>query len=338
VHDLKRPITRIGRIAGQYAKPRSEESETVQGVTLPSYRGDIINSSQFSLSERTPDPRRMLKAYHYSAMTLNHLRTLINNGFADLHHPEYWNLNFSLHPSLADKYHTIEHAVKHTENLTENINFYTSHEALLLPYEEAMTQQAGPNKVWYNLGTHFPWVGMRTAKLDSAHIEYLRGIANPIAIKVGPEMHEDYLIKLIDVLNPQNEPGRLTLIHRLGAEKISETLPRLINAVKTEGKIVLWSCDPMHGNTRITRDGIKTRKFDDILLELTSAFQIHQHMGTYLGGIHVELTGEDVTECTGGARGLTDDDLKHAYQSQVDPRLNYEQSLEMAMLIVQNQG
>jgi 3-deoxy-7-phosphoheptulonate synthase len=349
VHGLRMPVVRVGRFAGQYAKPRSTDTETVDGTTLPSYRGDIVNAPEFTAVARVPDPRRMIKAHARSAMTMNFVRALIDGGFADLHHPEYWDLGWVTHSPLADEYHHmvagIGDAVRFMETLSgsevhnlNRVDFYTSHEALLLPYEEAQTRQVPRQWGWFNLSAHFPWIGMRTAALDGAHVEYFRGIRNPIAVKVGPSVTPDQLLKLIDVLNPDDEPGRLTLIHRMGATSIAAKLPALLDAVRRDGRRVLWVCDPMHGNTESTANGYKTRRFDNIRSELEQAFELHAAAGTRLGGVHLELTGEDVTECLGGARELTERDLERAYRSNVDPRLNYEQALETAMLIVRKQA
>jgi 3-deoxy-7-phosphoheptulonate synthase len=343
VQGSKKPAIRVGRFAGQYAKPRSEEFETRGGSTLPSYRGDLVNRAGFSAAERAPDPELLLRAYERSALTLNFIRALVKGGFADLRHPEYWDLDFAQHSPLAEQYHAIARRVVETLEFMhivgagagelEWVDFFTSHEGLHLGYEEAQTRRVPQCEGWYNLSTHFPWIGMRTADPEGAHVEYFRGIANPIGVKVGSEMTPQTLGKLLDLLHPRNEPGRLTLIHRLGRARIGERLPALIEAVLASGKTVLWCCDPMHGNTRYTAGGIRTRHFDDILNELEQAFAIHRACGSYLGGVHFELTGEDVTECLGGARNLSDADLERAYRSEVDPRLNYEQSLEMAMLI-----
>lgn len=344
LHGLRKPIIRIGRIAGQYAKPRSCDYEKRDNITLPSYRGDAINCADFNLHARTADPTRLLSAYTYSAQTLNYLRALVQHGFASLHHSEQWDLEFVKSSSQKQHYQRVLKSITHAielmntlgtspqANLTR-VDFYTSHEALLLPYEQALTRQH--QQQWYNLSTHFPWVGMRTAQLDSAHIEYLRGIANPIAVKIGPDMTPMWLIELIDKLNPNNEPGRLTLIHRMGATQVEKCLPPLIRAVQATGKTVLWCCDPMHGNTQITETGIKTRHVNDILQELHSSFIVHKQLNSYLGGVHFELTGDNVTECLGGADQLTVDDLAQQYTSLVDPRLNYQQSLEIAMRIVE---
>ncbi|MCD9031342.1 3-deoxy-7-phosphoheptulonate synthase class II [Luteimonas sp. Y-2-2-4F] len=349
VHGLRLPVVRVGRFAGQYAKPRSADTETRGDVTLPSYRGDVINGPEFTEHARTPDPRRMIKAHARSAMTMNFTRSLIDGGFADLHHPEYWNLGWMGHSPLAEEYHrmvaNLGDAVRFMETLSgtevynlNRVDFFTSHEALLLPYEEAFTRQVPRQWGWFNLSTHFPWIGMRTAALDGAHVEYFRGIRNPVAVKIGPSVTPDQLLRLIDVLNPEDEPGRLGLIHRMGEAQIAEKLPPLLEAVRRDGRRVLWICDAMHGNTESTRNGYKTRRFDRIRSEVEQAFDLHAAAGTRLGGVHLELTGEDVTECIGGARDLTEVDLGRAYRSTVDPRLNYEQALEIAMAIVRKQA
>ena len=349
VHGLRLPVVRVGRFAGQYAKPRSADLEEKDGVTLPSYRGDFINQPEFTAQARTPDPRRMVKGHARSAMTMNFVRALIDGGFADLHHPEYWDLDWVGHSPLSDEYRNMVAAVGDAVRFMETISgtamnnlnradFYTSHEALLLPYEEALTRQVPRQWGWFNLSTHFPWIGMRTADLDGAHVEYFRGIRNPVAVKIGPSVTPDQLLRLTDALNPENEPGRLSYIHRMGAAKVAERLPPLLDAIRREGRRVLWISDPMHGNTESTSNGFKTRRFANIRSEVEASFELHAAAGTRLGGVHLELTGENVTECTGGARDLTDIDLERAYRSTVDPRLNYEQSLEIAMLIVRKQG
>ena len=349
VHGLRLPVVRVGRFAGQYAKPRSADGETRDGVTLPAYRGDIVNAPAFDAVSRRPDPRRMVKAHARSAMTMNFVRSLIDGGFADLHHPEYWDLGWVKHSPLADDYHrmvgSIGDAVRFMETLSgaevynlNRVDFYTSHEALLLPYEEAQTRQVPRQWGWFNLSTHLPWIGMRTAALDGAHVEYFRGIRNPVGLKIGPSVTPEQLLRLVDALSPDDEPGRLTLIHRMGAANIAEKLPPLLEALRRDGRRVLWVCDPMHGNTETTGNGYKTRRFGNIRSELEQAFELHAAAGTRLGGVHLELTGEDVTECTGGARDLTETDLERAYRSTVDPRLNYEQALETAMLIVRKQA
>ncbi len=344
VHGLKTPVLRVGRFAGQYAKPRSIDTETHGGCTLPSFRGDVVNGPEFTAEARRADPQRLIQAHAHSALTMNFVRALIDGGFADLRHPEYWNLAWVEHSPLAAEYRRmvagISDSLQFMETLAgpiagfSKVDFFTSHEALLLHYEQALTRQVPRNPGWFNLSTHFPWIGMRTAGLEGAHVEYFRGIRNPIAVKVGPSVTPDQLLPLIDALNPHDEPGRLTLIHRMGNAGIASTLPPLLDAVKREGRRVLWVADPMHGNTESTSRGHKTRRFDNIRGELDQAFDIHAAAGTRLGGVHLELTGEDVTECMGGARGLSEVDLDRAYKSMVDPRLNYEQSLELAMLIV----
>ncbi len=343
VHGTRKPVIRIGRIAGQYAKPRSADNETRGEVTLPAYRGDIINRDGFTAEERVPDPILMLRAYERAGLTLNFIRALTDGGFADLHHPEYWDVSFAQGTARAE-YEKIVTTIRESldfvsaitgveSEVLRRVDVYTSHEALALPYEQAQTRQVPRRAGWYNLSTHFPWIGMRTAQLDGAHVEFFRGIRNPIGIKVGPAMTIDWLLGLLDILDPNNEPGRITLIHRMGATKVGEKLPPLIEALRAADRKVLWVCDPMHGNTETTPQGIKTRRFDNIVSELEQSFALHTSVGSRLGGVHVELTGEDVTECVGGARGLTEYDLERAYKSRVDPRLNYEQALEMAMRI-----
>jgi 3-deoxy-7-phosphoheptulonate synthase len=331
-------------MAGQYAKPRSADTETRDGKTLPSFRGDLVNRNAFTDADRIPEPQLILRGYERAALTLNFVRSLIDGGFADLHHPEYWDLDWVGHSPMADEYREIVGSISNSLDFLETVmgralhraqkaDIYAAHEGLHLLYEQAQTRFLDRRERWYNLTTHFPWIGMRTAATDGAHIEYFRGIANPVGVKIGPGMTREWLQELISVLNPNNESGRLTLIHRFGAKSIEEHLPDLITAAKETGSPVLWVCDPMHGNTESTADGTKTRRFDNIVAELESAFRVHQSMGSYLGGVHLELTGENVTECTGGARGLTDGDLARAYKSTVDPRLNYEQAMEVAMRI-----
>jgi 3-deoxy-7-phosphoheptulonate synthase len=344
LHGMKKPIVRIGRMAGQYAKPRSADTETRDGVTLPCYRGDIVNRPGFTAADREADPQLLLRGYERAALTLNFVRALIDGGFADLHHPEYWDLDFVRHSPLKDAYEKIVHSISDALDFFEamsrspihevdQVSFYSSHEGLHLLYEQAQTRYIERQQRWYNLSTHMPWIGMRTAALDGAHVELFRGISNPMGIKVGPSMSAEWVQGLIATLNPNNEPGRLVLIHRMGVKDIEKRLPPLIQAVRATGSPVLWICDPMHGNTETSSSGLKTRRFENIVSELESSFRIHREMGSWLGGVHFELTGEDVTECTGGARGLTDKDLARAYKSQVDPRLNYEQALELAMRI-----
>ena len=344
LHGLKRPVVRVGRMAGQYAKPRSADSETRDGVTLPSYRGDIINRPEFTAAARAPDPQLLLRGYERAALTLNFVRALIGGGFADLHHPEYWDLGFLTHSPAREQYQRIVGAISNSLDFFESVtgrpvheagrvDFYASHEGLHLHYEQAQTRYIPRSRRWYNLSTHLPWIGMRTAQLGGAHVEYFRGIANPVGVKVGAAMDDAWLQGLVTTLNPHDQPGRLSLIHRFGVNEIERALPRMIRAVRATGHSVLWVCDPMHGNTETAVGGLKTRRMENISRELELAFQIHAAEGSSLGGVHLELTGDDVTECTGGARGLSDADLRRAYRSQVDPRLNYEQSLELALMI-----
>ena len=341
---LKRQIIRVGRFAGQYAKPRSDDNEVRDGVTLPSYRGEIVNAPGFTAEERIPDPERMLRGYEHSALTLNFIRSLVDGGFADLHHPEYWDLDFVAHSPRAQEYQkmveSISDSLRFMETLAgiqageiSRVDFFTSHEGLLLPYEAAQTRQVPRREGWYNLATHFPWVGLRTAEVDGAHVDYFRGIRNPIGVKIGPSMTPEWLLDLLDILDPDGELGRVTLIHRMGHDKVASSLPPLIEAVLGAGRTVLWCCDPMHGNTEKTAGGYKTRRFENILSELEQSFDIHAEFGSHQGGVHFELSGDNVTECIGGARGLTEVDLERAYESRVDPRLNYEQALEMALLV-----
>ncbi|MEM9208782.1 MAG: 3-deoxy-7-phosphoheptulonate synthase class II [Pseudomonadota bacterium] len=344
LYGLKKPVVRVGRMAGQYAKPRSADMETRDGKSLPSFRGDLVNRSPFTADDRIPDPDLILRGYERAALTLNFVRSLIDGGFADLHHPEYWDLRWVGHSKTSDRYHEIVRNISESLDFLETItgrpvhatqraDIYAAHEGLHLLYEQAQTRYLDRTNRWYDLTTHFPWIGMRTADIEGAHVEFFRGISNPMGIKIGPGMTTEWLQELIRVLNPNNEPGRLTLIHRFGAKSVEQYLPDLINAVRSTGSPVLWVCDPMHGNTESTADGTKTRRFDNIVAELESAFKVHEEMGSYLGGVHLELTGENVTECTGGARGLSDADLVRAYKSSVDPRLNYEQAMEVAMRI-----
>jgi 3-deoxy-7-phosphoheptulonate synthase len=345
-HGGRKPVIRVGRFAGQYAKPRSADMETRNGTSLPSYRGDMINRPGFTQEERTADPELLVRAYERAALTMNFIRSLTYGGFADLHHPEQWGLDFlSFSPRAVEWQRMvsfIDESIHFMETITGTVigeltraDFYTSHDGLHLHYEQAQTRRVPHRSGWYNLSTHFPWIGDRTRGLDGAHVEYFRGIANPIAVKIGASITPSELLALIEVLNPANEPGRLTLIHRFGAKKIATLLPPLIAAVHGAGKTVLWVCDPMHGNTLTTESGIKTRDFTAILAELEQAFDLHRQAGSYLGGVHFELTGDNVTECIGGARGLTEADLQTGYRTLCDPRLNYEQALEMAMIIAQ---
>jgi 3-deoxy-7-phosphoheptulonate synthase len=344
LHGLKKPVIRVGRIAGQFAKPRSADTETRDGVTLPSYRGDLVNRAAFTPADREPDPELLLRGYERAALTLNFVRALVDGGFADMHHPEYWDLGFLQHARLRDAYRRIIDSIADSLDFyaaiagspvheASQVRFYASHEGLHLLYEQAQTRYLKRRQRWYNLSTHMPWIGLRTAAPGGAHVEYFRGIANPVAVKVDGRMDAGTLVDLVRILNPDDEPGRLTLIHRCGATAIESSLPAMIRAVRASGRRVLWVADPMHGNTETTRQGIKTRRFENILSELEAAFRIHAAEGSVLGGVHIELTGDDVTECMGGARGLVEGDLARAYHSAVDPRLNYEQALELAMLI-----
>ncbi|NVJ49730.1 MAG: 3-deoxy-7-phosphoheptulonate synthase [Gammaproteobacteria bacterium] len=338
MYGLGKPVTRIGRMAGQYAKPRSAHTETQAGLSLPAYRGDLINDSTFSPSARQPDPERLLKGYSLASLTLNYIRSHAGEQLGQLLTPAQWQAADLIGSSAQGWHFQLLNEVQRALALVEQLapaalqplnEFYTCHEALHLHYEQSLSRPF--NGQWYNLSTHMPWVGMRTAKPDSGHIEYLRGIANPIAIKVGPRMSQQWLEAILDKLNPLNEPGRISLITRMGAQQVEQKLPPLIEAVQRSGHHVTWICDPMHGNTEVTSSKVKTRHFDNICAEMASAYAIHQAFGSILGGIHLELTGESVTECIGGACSLTEDDLSHAYHSLVDPRLNARQALELTL-------
>lgn len=346
-YGMKLPVSVIGRMAGQYAKPRSADLETIDGITLPSYRGDLINKAEFTEEARIPDPELLLQGYQYAGLTINFVRSLIDGGFSEIRHADDWDLDFAQHSTQADEVHRIVESILDSIGLFEtfkgepgrtqaNQMIYTSHEGLHLHYEQAQTRFLEKRQNWYNLSTHMPWIGARTADVDHAHVEYMRGIRNPIGIKLGPAMTRSWLYGLLDTLNPENEEGRIVLIHRFGANKIEKHLPELISAVQNKGAKVLWMCDPMHGNTESTADGTKTRRFDNIAKEVDLAFKVHKANNSRLGGVHFELTGEDVTECTGGARGLADHELSRAYKTQVDPRLNYEQALELALRIIKS--
>lgn len=342
----KCPVVKIARMAGQYAKPRSGDFETVDGVSLPSYRGDIVNSFEFTEAARVPDPQRLMQAYHHSAATLNLLRAFAQGGLADLHQVNRWNMSFVAANPLKNKYQEmadrIQDALEFMEvcgitsansaNIRET-ELFTSHEALLLGYEQALTRRDHLSGDWYDCSAHFVWIGERTRQLDHAHIEFFRGIKNPIGVKVGPGMDPDDLIRLIDAVNPENIPGRLTLITRMGADVLGDKLPNLVRKVQQEGRKVIWSSDPMHGNTVKAGNGYKTRNFDDILREISQFFAVHKAEGSYAGGVHLEMTGQHVTECTGGAYGLCEDDLAQRYRTQCDPRLNADQVLELGFLI-----
>jgi 3-deoxy-7-phosphoheptulonate synthase len=342
------PVVKLGRMAGQFAKPRSSDTETSGGLTLPSYRGDIVNGPDFSAEARIPDPARMEFAYFQSAGTLNLLRAFASGGYADLHEVHRWNLDFVERSPLVDRYRDLSARIEETLafmaacGLTSasaaqirETDFYTSHEALLLPYEQALTRLDSTSGDYYACSAHFLWIGDRTRQLDGAHVEFLRGVKNPIGLKAGPSTEVDDLLRLIDRLDPENEAGRLTLIARMGVDKVAEKLPALLRAVKREGRNVVWLCDPMHGNTVSTANGVKTRRFDAIIGELRAFFDMHAAEGTIAGGAHVEMTGQDVTECVGGARGLSEADLGSRYETFCDPRLNAEQSLELAFLIAE---
>jgi 3-deoxy-7-phosphoheptulonate synthase len=340
------PVVKVGRIAGQFAKPRSAPTETQGDVELPSYRGDIVNRIDFTEEARNPDPRRQIEAYRQSAATLNLLRALATGGYANLDHVHQWNLGFLKDSPAESNYEEIADRISEClsfmracgltpENTPQlrTTELFTSHEALLLGYEQALTRVDSTSGDWYATSGHFLWIGDRTRQLDHGHIEFARGVKNPIGVKCGPSIDADELIRLIDILNPENEAGRLTLIARFGAEKLGQHLPALIRAVEKEGKSVVWSCDPMHGNTIKAATGYKTRPFDLILREVEAFFDIHRAEGTHPGGIHLEMTGQNVTECIGGAREVTETDLSDRYHTHCDPRLNADQALELAFLI-----
>ena len=342
------PVIKVGRMAGQFAKPRSSDIESQNGVDLPSYRGDIINGIEFSKDARTPDPTRMLKAYSQAAATLNLIRAFAQGGYADLHQVHRWNLGFVSGSPEAERYRDIADRIGEslafmeacgltTEEVSglRQTDFFTSHEALLLSYEEMLTRVDSTSGDWYDCSAHMLWIGDRTRSLDEAHVEFLRGVENPIGVKVGPSMGSDELMSLLDVLNPNNKAGRLTLIARMGAEKVHELLPPLLARVKAEGRVVLWACDPMHGNTIKSSTGYKTRPFDKVVAEVRGFFAAHQAEGTYAGGVHFEMTGRDVTECIGGAQEITEESLRDRYHTHCDPRLNASQSLELAFLIAE---
>jgi 3-deoxy-7-phosphoheptulonate synthase len=353
VHEGKRPVIRVGRFAGQYAKPRTKALEERGGVVHPSYFGDMVNRAEFNEQARRPDPENMLVAYSHAAMTLNFVRSLSAGGFADVHHPEYWELAFfrsaGIPDALREEYERttqqLAEALRFMEALGEStieeltrVDFYSSHEGLNLHYESAQTRRVPRREGWYDLTTHLPWIGERTRALDGAHIEFFRGVANPLGIKLGPTTTADTVLRLIEALNPTNEPGKIALITRMGARKVGDVLPAVVDAVRKSGRMVLWVCDPMHGNTQTAPSGLKTRDFDDILREVEWSFDVHEGCGTHLGGVHFEMTGEDVTECIGGAAGLTVDDLDRNYATACDPRLNYRQALEMGFRIAKKLG
>ncbi len=342
------PVVKMARLAGQFTKPRSEPTETIDGVVLPSYRGDMVNGLAFDAAQRVPDPERMVRAYNQSASTLNLLRAFAQGGYADLHEVHRWTLGFVANSPQGKRYEhlaaEIDRALSFmaacgiTGETTPQIretDLFTAHEALLLPFEQALTRIDSTTGDWYNVSAHFVWIGDRTRQLDGAHVEFMRGIKNPIGLKCGPSLPPDDLLRLIDVLNPTNEPGRLTLISRMGADKVEEKLPALLRAVQREGKVVGWVADPMHGNTIKSPTGYKTRPFERILKEVTGFFAAHAAEGTHPGGVHFEMTGQDVTECTGGAQAITDSGLSLRYHTHCDPRLNGAQSLELAFLIAE---
>lgn len=348
VHGREQPVVRIGRIGGQYAKPRSAPTETRGDLTLPSYRGDNVNDVEFTAQARKPDPQKLLQGHYLAALSMNHLRALIEGGFADLHHPQHWEFEWMSHSPQAEEYRRrvrgVRDAIRFMERMgpaptaaLERVELYSSHEALLLDYENAQrfsSAGSNPAQADYLLSTHLPWVGVRTADPDGAHVAFFAGIANPIGVKIGPDSDVERILALSERLNPENESGKLIFIHRFGAGKTDGLLPPLVEAMRKRGRRAIWVCDPMHGNTQSTENGFKTRPFSLIQQEIAEAFAVHRELGSHLGGVHLELTGDNVTECLGGARDLTPQDLKVAYASRVDPRLNPEQALELALEIV----
>ncbi len=345
-YGAKCPVVKVGRMAGQFAKPRSADTETIDGVELPSYRGDIINDIDFTAEARIPDASRMLQAYTQAAASLNLLRAFSQGGYADIHHVHSWTLGFTQHASATDKYRDLAARISDSLDFMNaagvngsrmhtlsSVDFFTSHEALLLEYEEALCRIDSTTGLPVAGSGHMLWIGDRTRQPDGAHVEFLKGVQNPIGLKCGPTITTDDLKSLISTLNPENTPGRLTLINRFGAGKVGDHMPRLIRAVEEEGFKVVWSCDPMHGNTIKAASGYKTRPFESVLREVREFFEIHNAEGTYPGGVHFEMTGQDVTECTGGVRAVTDEDLSDRYHTACDPRLNASQSLELAFLV-----
>ncbi len=340
------PVVKVGRIAGQFAKPRSEPLEAQNGIELPSYRGDIVNGIEFSEAARVPDPARWLQAYAQSASTLNLIRAFSHGGYSALDRVHGWNLGFVEHSPQGERYRALANRISEALDFMQacglnadtvpvlgETDFFTSHEALLLGYEQALTRVDSTSGLWYDTSAHFLWIGDRTRQLDGAHVEFLRGVANPLGFKAGPSLEPDEALRLMDRLNPENEPGRLTIISRMGADSIGDYLPRLLRKVTAEGRQVVWSCDPMHGNTIKSSTGYKTRRFDRILSEVTDFFAIHEAEGTYAGGVHFEMTGGDVTECLGGAQEISEEDLSDRYHTHCDPRLNASQALELAFLV-----
>ena len=343
------PVVKVGRIAGQFAKPRSDDTETRDGVTLPSYRGDIVNAMEFSPEARANDPQRLMQAYAQAAATLNLLRAFASGGYADLHNVHRWTLGFIAGSPSSERYRALAGRISETLEFMEacgitpasvpqlrTTDFHTSHEALLLGYEQALTRIDSTSGDWYDTSAHMLWIGDRTRQPDGAHVEFCRGVKNPLGLKCGPSMEEDDLLRLAATLNPENKPGRLTLICRFGADKVGEKLPRLIRAVEREGIKVVWSSDPMHGNTIKSGSGFKTRPFDRILKEVKAFFDVHRAEGTYAGGVHFEMTGQNVTECLGGAQAITEEDLSSRYHTHCDPRLNASQSIELAFLMAES--
>jgi 3-deoxy-7-phosphoheptulonate synthase len=340
------PVVKVGRMAGQFAKPRSAPTEAQGGVELPSYRGDIVNGIEFDAAARRPDPDRLLRSYNQAAATLNLLRAFAQGGFADLHKVHQWNLQFVANSPQGQRYDALATRIDETldfmkacgitpedVNALRETDFYTSHEALLLNYEQSLTRVDSLSGQWFDCSAHFLWIGDRTRQLDGAHVEFLRGVQNPIGMKCGPSLDPDELVRLTEALNPENEPGRLTLIARMGSDKVEKSLPPLLRAVKRAGRSVVWACDPMHGNTIKSSTGYKTRPFDRILAEVRGFFNVHRAEGTYAGGVHFEMTGQDVTECIGGAQAISEASLGDRYHTHCDPRLNASQSLELAFLI-----
>ena len=340
------PVVKVGRVAGQFAKPRSSDYEEANGVKLPSYRGDIINGFEFDEKARVPDPKRMIEAYYQSASTMNLLRAFSRGGLADLHQVHKWNLGFIKKPEIGEKY------AKLADELTKTLSFmaacgitsantpvinqtavYTSHEALLLPYEEALTRVDSLSGEWYDCSAHMLWIGERTRGINDAHVHFLSGVKNPIGVKIGPSAKAEDVVSLANKLNPENEAGRLNVIIRMGADKIGENLPKILRELKREGLNIVYSIDPMHGNTVKTSNNYKTREFDKVISEVRSFFEIHKAEGTRAGGVHLEMTGQDVTECTGGALNITESSLEQRYETQCDPRLNADQALELAFLM-----
>lgn len=348
MYGASRPVVKVGRLAGQFAKPRSSSTETRDGVTLPSYRGDNVNGIDFNPKSREPDPERMIEAYHQASATLNLLRAFSQGGFADLNKVQEWNLGFVEKSLQGEHYRRFSAHITETLDfmaacgitadavpLVRETTFYTSHEALLLPFEESMTRVDGATGDWYDCSAHMLWIGERTRQINGAHVEFVSGISNPVGLKIGPSMQADDLLRLCDKLNPLNEAGRLTLITRMGAQKIQEVLPPLVRVIKKEGCNVVWACDPMHANTQTASNGYKTRDFNNILEEVKNFFAVHKAEGTFAGGLHFEMTGQDVTECVGGSQDITEDSLAQRYNTLCDPRLNANQSLELAFLVAE---